>query len=319
MENSTVTEETPLEVLHRELRAVVDQRTDRKIYPMTADPNIFEEEIDLDDVECEFEPEKGDNIKLFVMVTTPPKVSRIEPWEELVTTTGFITYLTKSFGTVDEDNVFFIEEDQPAIDLKINDRVEYTIIEGDYVVGKSKYGTRCESIKKIAAEKGKEELSEEAKRWFNEEPVNEKEVEENADSDTENNDGDPKMEFDALKDREPNERYYDLPYGLYETLFAKNNARRIKRYLDNFVPSELNYKTYRKRFHAMIHLEEVEMKFSFEKYRAREICIEPENKRFSIACTKITELRPPIAVGESKYPVRKLIKIKFHFFMLVFK
>lgn len=64
------------------------------------------------------------------------------------------------------------------------------------------------------------------------------------------------------------------------------------------MPAELNYKTYRKRFHACVHLQEVEMELSFEKYRSDEIWIEPENKRFSIMCSKITELRPPIAVGE---------------------
>lgn len=73
------------------------------------------------------------------------------------------------------------------------------------------------------------------------------------------------------------------------------------RKLDTFVPNELSYSTYKKRFHALIYLEEVEMKASFEKYKAREVWIEPEKigkkKRFSIMCSKITELRPPIAVG----------------------
>lgn len=97
-----------------------------------------------------------------------------------------------------------------------------------------------------------------------------------------------------------------MPYGLYEILRSEQ-IPRIHRKLNQFVPKELNYSTYKKRFHAHVYLEEIEMQISFEKYKSREIWIDSENKRFAIMCSKITELRPAIAVGE-------LINLVFIFF-----
>lgn len=279
--------------IYREINAYVTRIDGSKLHPLTAEPKIFEDVIDLNEVECEFKPYKGDNIKLSVLIGPPPKVARIEAQDELRLYTGVVTYLTKSFGTVDDEIVFFIDDSEKNPKLKFKDRVQCIVIEGDYDVGKShsQYKSRCASIQKI------EEESDEIKRWFDESAANIQPEVEAADSDIEQNDNDPRMQFEALKARTPNEEFYDIPYGLIDILTSKNE-HRIKRKLDRMIPAELNYNTYKKRFHAMIHLEEVEMTVSFEKYQSREIWIEPENKRFSIMCTKITELRPPIAVGK---------------------
>lgn len=132
---------------------------------------------------------------------------------------------------------------------------------------------------------------------FFKEPTNETCEDCNSDTDNKTSDAEPKMKFDALKGRAPNEQWYDLPYGLYEIL-RSGQMPKIHRKLKKFVPKELNYGTYKKRFHAHVFLEEIEMQISFEKYRSREISIDAENQRFAIMCSKITELRPPIAVGE---------------------
>lgn len=287
--------------IYRVLNAYVNKMEDSKIHPLTADPQIFEDVIDLNEVECEFKPYKGDNIKLLISVGPPLKVGRVEAQDELRLHTGVITYLTKSFGTVDEDIVFFIEDGQDNSKLKLKDRVQCTVIDGDYDVGKthSQYKSRCASIQKI------DEEADEIKQWFDESSANNQHEVDVADSDIEQNDNDPRMHFEALKAK-PIQLFYDLPYGLIDTLASKN-PHRIKEKLDQMVPAELNYNTYKKRFHALVHLEEVEMTLSFEKYKSREIWIEPENKRFSIMCTKITELRPPIAVGKFHIQYNEII------------
>lgn len=49
----------------------------------------------MTDVECSFAMYDGDHIKLFVSVSEPPKVIKIEPREELRSHTGTITQLTR--------------------------------------------------------------------------------------------------------------------------------------------------------------------------------------------------------------------------------
>lgn len=68
----------------------------------------------------------------------------------------------------------------------------------------------------------------------------------------------------------------------------------------------------RTRFHALIFLEEVEMKKSFEQYKSSALWIQQDERGFSIPCTKIKQLRPPISIGEYKQidsPI-KYVKIK---------
>lgn len=299
MADANVEPETPPNPpINRELNAVVDKVKGSIMTCLTSEPLIFDGDVDLNEVEHGFIPFEGDNIKVIVTAEEPAKVLAIEPDVELKSHTGKITHLTKSFAIVDDDIIFFITDE--ATDFKKNDFVECVVIEGEYSCGKSKYDYRVESMNKMA------EVSVDVMRLFKG-PTLETVEEVNSDSDTETADDEPNMEFAAMKGKEPNEEWYDLPYGLYEILRSEN-LHRIKMKLKQFVPPELNYKTYRKRFHAHVFLEEVEMQLSFEKYKANEISIEPENKRFSIMCSKITELRPPIAVG------RFIIHLKFFFF-----
>lgn len=284
--------------LHRILFANCFKVSGSICHVLTDDPNVFDGDFDLDEVDHDFIPYVGDRMKVMVSAEPPVKVLSIEPEDELKAHTGKITHLTKSFAIVDDDIIYFITDE--TVEFKKNDEVECVVIEGDYECGKGKYDLRAERMKKV------EQLSEEVKRWFND-PTLDPIEEANSDSDNENASGEPKMEFEALKGKEPNEEWYDLPLSLYEILRSPN-SHKIKKKLKDFVPAELNYRTYKKRFHAHVHLEEVEMQISFEKYHSREIWIEPENKRFSIMCSKITELRPPIAVGKIfiRFFVKKL-------------
>lgn len=275
---------------YRELNAICDKMNGSIMSCLTDEPSIFDGDFDLNEVEHDFIPYDGDRIKVIVSADPPTKVLSIQPEDELKSHTGIITHLTKSFAIIDDDIIFFILDGTVNFDFKKNDQVQCVIIEGDYRCGKSKYDLRCERMSKVVLE------DEDVKRWFNE-PTLETVEEVNSDSDTENAGSETKMEFAALKGKEPNEEWYDLPYGLFENIRSEN-PNRIKHYLNKFVPSELKYTTYKKRFHAHVYLEEIEMQLSFEKYKASQISIEPENKRFSIMCSKITELRPPIAVGK---------------------
>lgn len=286
---------------YNEINAFIEETVNGKVNT-TSNSDVYTDcGLDMNGIECDFKPYKGDRVKLYILKSDPPKVYKIEPWEEVRSYTGKITSLTRSYGTVDDDIIFFTDEDTPLTwDAQIGNDVECVLIDGEYVIGQSKYEIRCESINKVENEEEKRDVE----MWFNDsmeangtggggggtEPAN-------VDSDTED---DQKVAFDHLKRREPNQEYYDLPSDLFTVLMSKK-SNQIMRKLDEFVPSQLSYNTYKKRFHALIYLEEVEMRASFDKYKSRNVWIEPENlgknKRFSIKCTKIAELRPPIAVG----------------------
>lgn len=223
------------------------------------------------------------------------KFIKFVSWEELRTETGKITQLCESFGTVNEDIIFYPEQkDLIKWNAKVGDEVKYVLIDGEYDIGKTRYEMRCESIWQLENDDAKN-----VQNWFDEVQIAEEQesFENDIDTDTEVQD-DSNMQFEGYQKKEPNQEFYDLPCGLFEVLVSKN-ARHMKKKLDELVPSTLNYKTYKRRFHALIHLEEVEMKISFNKYKSRQVWIEPERRnRFSIMCSKIKELRPSIAIGD---------------------
>lgn len=286
--------------IFHEINAFVEKFDGSKLLTLSNSDVYTDHEFDFSEIDCDFQPHRGDRVKLFIITSKPPQVSRIHPWEALRTQTGKITYLTKSFGVVDEEIVFF-QMDKIDWEAKKDDEVECIVIEGEYNVGKTKYEMRCESIKKCASTDIDPTIFFEEGALKAQQNLVQLDLD-NVDSDE--NDNEPQMQFEAYQKKEPNKEFYDLPYGLYDSLTSKN-VHQIKKQLDELVPSELNYNTYKRHFHALIYLEEIEMKISFEKYKSREVWIEPEKKRFSIQCSKITELRPPIAVGD-KIEVRKI-------------
>lgn len=280
--------------LYYEINAFIDKVDGTKLLTLSNSDIYTDKEVDISELDCDFQPYRGDEVRLRI-TKIDMRVSCIEPCEKLRVETGKITYLTRSFGVVDKEVIFFQMDDWKP---KIDDEVEYTIIDGDYNVGKSQYKMRCESIKKRIINDPSiyfEEGALAAQRDLMTVQL------QNVDSDDDDNGSE--MRFEAFKKKEPFKEYYDLPYGLYDVLTSKD-SRQIKKMLDEFIPKELSYKTYKRRLHALIYLEEIEMKASFEKYKSREIWIEPEKTRFSISCSKITELRPPISVGD-KLEVRK--------------
>lgn len=245
-------------IAYREINGIVDKKNGTKICISSTDSDNYEDyELDLDCVERAFNPYRGDRIRMFIAMTVPSKVIRIEPWKPLREHIGTITYLTKCVGIVDNDIVFFIADDNNH-GIKLNEKVRCSLIDGDYSIRRSiKFKVRCESIKKFD---------------------------------------------DNLKI--VNKRFhYALQDDLYSILSSGKMCKiekNLNECLDKFIPAKLNYETYKKYFHALIDLEEVEMKMSFEKYRTRETRIKPNNKHFSIMYSKIAELRPPITAGELK-------------------
>ncbi|XP_031633403.1 probable RNA helicase armi [Contarinia nasturtii] len=257
--------------LYHEINAFIEGRTDDKLITTSGSDVYKDVEILLNDVECDFSPWKGDRVRLYIIREDPPRVYKIQPWEDLRIETGQITMLTKSFGVVNEEIVFYPEQSDLGIDweAKVGDEVKFVAIEGEYDIGKTKYEWRCENIKKFVEN---EENEKDVKLWFGDETdgTEHGSAVNNIDTDTE-----------ILQD-EPNIM-----------------CIASKKKLDELVPRALSYKNYKKRFHALIFLEEIEMKASFKKYKSREVWIEPERKkRFSIMCSKIKELRPSISIGD---------------------
>lgn len=290
------------ERMYKKIPAFIEETVDGLLNTTSNSDEYTDRPLDMKDIDCDFIPYKGDRVRLCIMQDDPPKVYKIESCEDLRQHKGQITSLTQSYGTVDDDFIFYITDENPLNwDAKIDDNVDCIIIEGEYTIGNSKYEYRCEKITKTV------ELSDEDRKF--EEFLFNDSVEgnvngaaaatenENIDSDTEE---ERNVAFDHLKRPEPNQEFYDLPPELLY-INSEKNVAKIKRRLDEFVPGELSYNTYKKRFHALIWLEELEMKLSFDKYKSRAVWIDPEKigkkNRFSIMCSKIAELRPPIAVG----------------------
>lgn len=83
--------------------------------------------------------------------------------------------------------------------------------------------------------------------------------------------------------------------------------------------AELAYKTFKKRFHGYVHLEEAEMQIAYEKYTTRDTVIvdERQNERFSIMYSDTRELRPAISPGKvTQFVFRTKPKICLFIFIL---
>lgn len=262
-------------MLYHEINAFIEYKKDDKILTLSNHSVYTDRELNLCDIDCDFIPYKGDRIKMYIIKDDPPKVYKIEPWDELRVQTGKINLLTKSFGVVDDEIIFFPDQENfIKWDAKVDDDVTCVVIEGEYDVGKTKYEYRCENIKKFETI---EQTQNAVELYFNDETTTADTngvavvSVENVDSDTENvEDEEPKMEFSSQKKREPNQEFYDLPYGLFDIIMSKK-VHIIKRRLDQIVPKTLNYNTYRTRFHALIFLEEIEMKASFDRYKSDQV------------------------------------------------
>ncbi|XP_031619254.1 probable RNA helicase armi [Contarinia nasturtii] len=212
--------------LYHEINAFIEGRTDDKLIT-TSNSDVYKDhEISLNDVECDFSPWKGDRVRLCIIRENPPRVYKIQPWEDLRIETGQITMLTKSFGVINEEIVFYPEQNDLGIDweAKLGDEVKFVAIEGEYDIGKTKYEWRCENIKFFVEN---EENEKDVKLWFGDETVGTEHssVVNNIDTDTEILQDEPNMQFEGYRNKEPNEEYYDLPCGLFDVLMSKNELR----------------------------------------------------------------------------------------------
>lgn len=308
--------------IYRVNNAMIKEKDGSKILTTSYTDDYIDCELDLSkkgagEIECLFNPYPGDKVKLYLLIVgRSPVVYRIgmyfciisinistwsewkyciyfdlDPWEEMTIKTGQVTYLTRSFGVVDNNIVWYIEKHtfDREIKIKVGDKVECRVIEGKYTIGRDRYEYRCESIKKVAIEI-------DATQMDLLENQNANGIE-NVDSESKSNGKDRQMEYEPFQNVSPNKLSYKLPNDLFDILTSKQ-PKTIKSKLDSMVPRELNYKTYKTRLHALVYLEEVEVKKAFEMYECSHVWIEPKKGRFSINCSTISEIRPPIAIGE---------------------
>lgn len=288
--------------MYREISGFVEKRDGPKVLTSTVENDFYRDtEIDLRDVEYDFDMMAGDRINVYIECTDPPKVYCIEPLQPLEKHMGRITNLTRSFGVVDDEYVFFMQKKIDKWHPKLGDHVQCMLIEGEYRVGRNNFQLRCESIQKVDQNEADQSLFNNTNDSMNHA------VDEIADSENEDA-NDPQMRLRCTEDSEPKNMWYDMPFGLFEVIQSKK-APQIKKMLNSFVPKKLAYSTYRSWFHALIYLEEVEMKASFERYKSDKIWITQENNRHAIICTRIKQLRPPIAIGkfEQKQKFQKKI------------
>lgn len=197
-----------------EINAYIEDMVDGKLNTTSNSDVYTDVPLDMTNVDCTFSPYKGDRVKMYVMKGDPPNVYKIEPWEEVRALTGKITSLTQSYGTVDDDVIFYLDQTPLEWEANIGDDVKYIVIDGDYKIGKNAmYEMRCESIKKFVES---DEEQRDVEMWFN----NSVEIKDAPQSTDNNVDSDTEVEEqdfvpEHLKKREPNQEYYDLPADLY--------------------------------------------------------------------------------------------------------
>lgn len=66
--------------LYHDINAFIDGRVN-DIIQTTSDNDFYtDRDIDLNELECNFNPWKGDRVKLSIIREDPPRVFKIEPW-----------------------------------------------------------------------------------------------------------------------------------------------------------------------------------------------------------------------------------------------
>lgn len=131
--------------IYHEVYGYIKSRKNLKVTIVTATNEIdADTEIDLTLIEYDYEVYQGDAVKISISKDHlgQTKILRIQPQEQLQKLVGKITYLSKSFGVVDESNVFFIDKEIEKYQLKIDDEVDCMLVSGIYDVGGKEFENR---------------------------------------------------------------------------------------------------------------------------------------------------------------------------------
>lgn len=121
--------------IYHEIYGLIKSRKNLKVTIATASNDICADtEIDLTLIEYDYEVYQGDAVKISISKDhlDQTKILRIQPQDPLQKLVGKITQLSKSFGVVDESNVFFIDKEIEKYQLKIDDEVNCMLVSGFY-------------------------------------------------------------------------------------------------------------------------------------------------------------------------------------------
>lgn len=320
---------------YRQLLAAITSKIDSKITVMLdsgyEDLTFeFDKEIDINQIDCTFKVLKGDNVRLFVECSEPPRVFKISTWDELDYQDGKIWKLNEDHGFVECDGdpeIVFYYETTGDKKFNVNDEIQCTLIDGNYYIDSVRYEQRCESMvlksdlenipqfnaptendnADVASLSKYSWPSNTSKYTHQSMQTNQSALESwlqstiDLDESPQNylNENHMPVAFQPVDELHEYEKDYYIPIGMYEFFkTVKPQSRSLSEKLNQMLPNvPLSMENYGHRFHNLLFLEEIEMKKAFSMYKGATSFLE-QDQLFWMSCTNIQELRPPIAIGD---------------------
>lgn len=317
------------ECIYREICACINSRDGSKFKARVEPAHVIRHipdsfQFDLNDVECDQGFIVGDQVKLFMLAETKA-IGRIEPWTPLRRSNGVITRVNDECDVIkcDENEIVCFPQGQQ---LKVDDFIEFDIMEGEYMVDGIDYKLRAElqsanCLKKDTNAEEEESIPElmESHEYnlknMKVEPMLEDFLESLCASDEEKDD------ISEVSSKRPQILFKDYPYvdqGDYRltymlpddlyTMFkskpkdvprTKDERRQMAVKLHKLIPDMNTKENYAAYFHNLLYLEEIEIKHAFTHYNGEAVnFITNDMKKFHMKCEKIPELRPPICIGD---------------------
>lgn len=229
-------------------------------------PDAAVKEFDINELKKQVDwsiLQKGDNLRLYLSPDDQSRVEYMEPWCEPNKFEGEVIDLLNHLCVTQCNNDDQILVENSDMNFKSGDRIHGMYVIGNYYVGDKLYERRAISAKLLLEKR------------------------------TSGN----RMQFkNAIH---CGDSHYDLPNGLFSEITKQNPAAVLKK-LDELVPkTPMAHFNYAQRLHALLYLEEVEMRLTFQKYKCSSCGIkyDYDKKRLYIEFEEIEELRPPISMG----------------------
>lgn len=246
-------------------------------------------QVKSNQIKCDFSLRKGDFLQL--NYNKAQKLEEIEAnlredYEDQ------IRYIFDGYGIVGNETIFYFDDNDVV--LSVGDTLTCDRVKGDYDFPESDGHAeadilfRCISFKKIESVANTVDVyspSEQMKKDKGYTAYIEKPMKSN------------------LRDT-----YEDISEEIKTLMTDVNGSENIRAKLDELIPSELNFSTYKKFFDCLIDLDEMNVRKEFEKYTKEDAAFHPKavaddnivSHVFTMEFEGLHELRPSILRGKFK-------------------
>lgn len=198
---------------------------------------------------------------------------------------GRITNILDDVSIINEEICYFATKDKNGNKLKLGTSGSCEIVHGEYEFNEKSYDWRCISLITDELNTNLDDLKRiDTASWI--ENVN-----------VINNDTRIylKNKFDI-----GNKLNFEIPEDLYNLIVNGKKETIVEQLKEILIKSEdINFENYRKYFHQLVHIEEIEMVKSFASYNRSNVYLRYKSgKKFMFNCEDLYELRPSLACGE---------------------